>query len=247
MLFPIPLIFRRLFLFKQKLSLLLPHLSRALGVMFKLRDAEFKVASTLAALDCVATGILLLGQGDGVVFANRAARNLLTDADGLALRRLHSGSSSKLVAHDAAIQAAIDAALHGALEPGSGEIPHFAHSIHVPRPSHQSPYALQFSALAANNEFGAGSAAPRAIVFITDPAKPIQVDQELLKRAYGLTTAEIRVAVTLCSVSTIEDAAVELGVSANTVKSQLQQVYQKTGTDSRAKLAKLILSLTERH
>jgi len=55
------------------------------------------------------------------------------------------------------------------------------------------------------------------------------------------------VAVTLCSVGTIEDAAVELGVSANTVKSQLQQVYQKTGTDSRAKLAKLILSLSERH
>ena len=232
---------------KQKLSLLLPHLSRALGVMFKLRDAEFKVASTLAALDSVATGILLLGQGDGVVFANRAARNFLADADGLALRRLLSGSGSKLVADNAATQAAIDAALHGALDPGSGEIPHFAHSIHVPRPSHQSPYALQFSALAASNEFGAGSDAPRAIVFITDPAQPIRVDSELLKRAYGLTTAEIRVAVTLCSVSTIEDAAVDIGVSANTVKSQLQQVYQKTGTDSRAKLAKLILSLGATH
>ena len=232
---------------KQKLSLLLPHLSRALGVMFKLRDAEFKVASTLAALDSVATGILLLGQGDSVTFANRAARNLLADADGLALRRFHGGSSSKLVADNAAIQAEIDAALHSALEPGSGEIPHFAQSIPVPRPSHQPPYALQFSALAANNEFGAGRDVPRVIVFIADPAKPIQVDQELLKRAYGLTTAEIRVAVTLCSVSTIEDAAVELGVSANTVKSQLQQVYQKTGTDSRAKLAKLIVSLGATH
>lgn len=87
---------------------------------------------------------------------------------------------------------------------------------------------LQFSALAANNEFGPSSAAPRAIVFITDPAKPILVDQELLKRAYGLTKAEIRVAVTLCSVSTIEDAAVELGVRANTVKSQLQTSVKYT-------------------
>ncbi len=90
---------------KQKLSLLLPHLSRALGVMFKLRDAEFKVASTLAALDSVATGILLLGQGDGVVFANRAARSLLADEDGLALRRLYSGSGSKLDADNAAMRA----------------------------------------------------------------------------------------------------------------------------------------------
>ena len=119
------------------------------------------------------------------------------------------------------------------------------HSLHVPRPSLRPPYALQFSALAANNEFCAGGDVPRAIVFIANPDRPIRVDHELLKRAYGLTSAEIRVAVTLCGVSTIEDAAVEIGVSANTVKSQLQQVYQKTGVDSRAKLAKLILSLGE--
>lgn len=48
---------------KNKLSLLVPHFSRALGVMLRLRDAEFRVAASLAALDRIASGILLFAAG----------------------------------------------------------------------------------------------------------------------------------------------------------------------------------------
>ncbi len=38
---------------RARLRLLMPHISRSLGVMFKLRDAEFRIAASLQALDRV--------------------------------------------------------------------------------------------------------------------------------------------------------------------------------------------------
>lgn len=138
---------------------------------------------------------------------------------------------------------AIDSALGNAIEPMAQAVPHFAQSVRVRRPSGQLPYALQFSSLASNNEFGQGKDAPQVIVFISDPVQEIQVDPELLRKTYGLTPAEIRVAVTLCQEGSIDEAAAKLGVTASTVKSQLKQVYQKTGVDNRIKLTRLIVSL----
>ena len=67
--------------------ILVPHLSRSLGIMFRLRDAELRVAATLAALDRLAAGIVLIGARRVVVFPNLSARRILADEDGLRLHR----------------------------------------------------------------------------------------------------------------------------------------------------------------
>jgi len=46
-----------------------------------------------------------------------------------------------------------------------------------------------------------------------------------------------------CRAARSKEVAQELGVSANTVKSQLAQIYGKTTTHSRAKLVKLLMTL----
>ncbi|MDH4216276.1 MAG: helix-turn-helix transcriptional regulator [Gallionella sp.] len=232
---------------KQKLSLILPHISRALGVMLKLRNAEFKLVASYAALDRIGTGVLLVGGDRSILFANRAAKNILADDDGLSLRKSGTGSPGQLFSADLDTQSDIDTALNNAIEPMAQAVPHFAQSVRVRRPSGQLPYALQFSSLGSNNEFGQGKDAPQVIVFISDPAQEIQVDPELLKKTYGLTPAEIRVAVTLCQEGSIEDVAAKAGVSVSTVRTQLLQVYQKTGVDNRTKLTKLIVSLAAVH
>ncbi len=65
---------------------LIPHLSRALGIMFRLRDAEHKVASSLAALDRISSCIVLFDGVGSVIFANRTALRVLEREDGLRLR-----------------------------------------------------------------------------------------------------------------------------------------------------------------
>jgi len=228
---------------KQKLSLILPHISRSLGVMLKLRNAEFKQAASYAALDRIGSGVLLVGEDRSILFANRAAKNILAEDDGLSLRKHGASGLGRLFSEDGETRVAIDTALSNAIEPMAQTVSHFAQSVRVRRPSGQLPYALQFSSLASNNEFGQGKDAPQVIVFISDPAQEIQVDPELLRKTYGLTPAEIRVAVTLCQEGSIEEAAAKIGVSVSTVKTQLKQVYQKTGVDNRTKLTKLIVSL----
>ena len=101
----------------------------------------------------------------------------------------------------------------------------------------------QFSSLPVKNEFGAGADAPRAIVFIDDPAEPLVVNHDLLRQTYGLTSAEIRTAEVIVQGGTVEDVANIIGVSENTVHTQLKQIYAKTNVDSRARLVKLVFSL----
>ena len=62
------------------------HLSQSLGTMVRLRDAEFRLASSLQALDHLKGAVLLLGRRGNVVFANRAAHALLQQHDGISLR-----------------------------------------------------------------------------------------------------------------------------------------------------------------
>jgi DNA-binding CsgD family transcriptional regulator len=62
-------------------------------------------------------------------------------------------------------------------------------------------------------------------------------------RLYSLSPAEARCAVSLGE-GTLGSAAADLEVSVDTAKSQLKQIYAKTGCHSRADLTRLLLSLS---
>ena len=67
--------------------------------------------------------------------------------------------------------------------------------------------------------------------------------KDLLMELYRLSPAEARLAVTLSEGDELAEAAQRHGISLNTAKSQLQAIYAKTGTDNRARLTRLLLSL----
>ena len=227
-----------------KAGLLMPHLSRALGVMLRLQDAEYKVAASQAALDRLSAGVLLLDRHGKVCHTNRAARNILLDEDGLRLSEVPGKAAvTELTASRTTTQNALLAAIEAAVNPDILATEHFNSHLIVERPSGRAPYTLQFSSLAPNNEFGRGSDAPRAIVFLTDTAEPIPVNEQLLREVYRLTAAEIRVAQIMLEGVTAEEAATQLNVSTHTLRTQLHAVYGKLGVDSRARFVKLMLSL----
>ena len=111
------------------------------------------------------------------------------------------------------------------------------------RATGSAAYLLQVSALPQANEFGSGPQQPRAIGFLSDPARPAQVDEALLRRLYCLTPAECRLAAALCAGGTIASVAGQAGVSGNTVRSQLKSIFDKTGTRRQSQLIKLMMSL----
>ena len=62
-----------------------PHLPRAISIHRRLGRAELEQASSEAALDTLAYGVLFVDERGRVLLYNRAARAILDDADGLSL------------------------------------------------------------------------------------------------------------------------------------------------------------------
>jgi DNA-binding CsgD family transcriptional regulator len=102
---------------------------------------------------------------------------------------------------------------------------------------------MQLSQLPDQNQLGLPRHAARAIVLLQEAKGRAQPDLDLLTRTWGLSRAEARTAVSASEGGKLLDVASRLGLSTNTVKTQLQQVYPKTGCASRADLTRIMLSL----
>lgn len=66
---------------------------------------------------------------------------------------------------------------------------------------------------------------------------------ELLQNTHGLTPAEARVAIILTEGGSAQEVADRLGVSFNTVRTQIREIYAKLGVDTRARFVKLMLEI----
>jgi DNA-binding CsgD family transcriptional regulator len=78
------------------------------------------------------------------------------------------------------------------------------------------------------------------------PAEARRIDPLLLRELHGLTVAESDVAALLFNGQSAQAAARYLGISVNTVKSHLKQVFKKCGVRTQAELLQG-LALGPRH
>ncbi len=226
--------------------LLTGHLSQALGAMLKLRDAQFRLATSLQALDRLPGAVLLLGPRGEVVFGNTAALELLARACGLALR---AGDPRRdalgwLHASDADAQAALQAAIHQALAGPALRAAHFNQGVLIPRPHGRRDLVAQV-AHCADSEAVWGDMRPSALLFLTDPQAHPGLDCALLQRLYHISAAESRVAQGLVEGLAPSQLALRLHLSQHTVKSHIKQLFTKTQTHRQAELIRLLLAFTQ--
>jgi DNA-binding CsgD family transcriptional regulator len=211
-------------------------------VMFRLREADLEAASAAAALDALSFGVVQLDGVGRIVQCNREAARILESGEGLGARHsfLHAAESA---AHEL-LRQALDAT---AATIGDGaaqlaQVAHFSEVVRIPKSASGEAYVLQMSRLPAASSFGPLNIASRMVVFITDERRPATADLDVLRRIYGLSPAEARCALALGE-GKLSQAADRLQVSVDTVKTQLKQIYAKTGCHSRADLTRLLLSL----
>ena len=69
-----------------------------------------------------------------------------------------------------------------------------------------------------------------------DLPSPLQAVSDL----YKLTPAEVRVLMAIVEIGGVPEVAPVLGISETTVKTHLQHLYEKTGTNRQADLVKLV-------
>jgi len=212
-------------------DLLVPHLARA----NELRQRAHQTSALAEALDRLPTGVMLLDARGHVVLRNRSADRILELEDGL---MLHEGMPRAARAADNAvlqqmIRQVIEA--HAAGHPSDGNV------MALTRPSSRRGFPLMISSLLTAGP-GHTLHDALAVLYITDVEGQMLQRSEPLRKLYALTQAEVELVELLCDGWSLEQAASHRGVTMNTARSQLKQIFFKTGTSRQSELVRLVLA-----
>jgi DNA-binding CsgD family transcriptional regulator len=217
-----------------------PHLCRAFEASLLL-EARAGLQQSSAVLDLIPNAAFLLDRTGKVTRANAAAENLMRRSDGIAFDR--KGNLQVISAFPSERRAMANA-LKCALGTAGGLSLHSSPLVRISRPSGKTPLLVLAVPLPKQSfEFSELVAPARAIVIIVDPATESRVKSTSLQAAYGLTPAEAKLALLLADGVEGTRLAISLGVSSNTVKTQLRRCFDKTGTNSQSSLARLVRML----
>lgn len=224
---------------KQLLQTLVPHVGAALKMQFRLRALQSRKVALDTALDHIPVGVVLVDGGRRIIEMNRAARESVDANDGLKVRDRH------LLADQHSQTVTLDELLARAIALTEGRDIRPAGSMALARPSNRRPYSIQVApvpARCASRVQLFDYLQPAAIVFISDPTKEVELPEDGLKRCYGLTPAESRLAARLVNGQDLGEAAAGLEIAVGTARNQLKSVLHKTNTRRQAELMKLLLS-----
>jgi len=202
------------------------HLQRALRLQKHTQSLHTKAELGARAIDAMALSMLIVdGKGD-ILYLNSGAERLLNSrGSGLTCKtgRLfttHPPNKNRLAALIAA--ATGYPAVGGAMFLGGEET---RQVIVTPLP--------------AASSFAQDWQTPLALVLVIEAGKNLTTLQ-LLGKLYDLSPAELRVASALLAGKSPEKYAQEAGVTLNTVRSQLKNLFRKTGTCRQSELVAVL-------
>jgi DNA-binding CsgD family transcriptional regulator len=214
----------------RRMGLIVPHVRRAvtIGTVIDLHKVE--AAAFADTLDGIAAATFLVDANGRIVHANVAGHAMLRE-----------GSLVQTVGPRlAAIDAQADRALCDLF--ASADAALGARGVSLPLTSRGGDrFVAHVLALTSGARRKAGIAhSAAAAVFIRKAELDLPHPLEVISNAYRLTPAEMRVLMLIVQIGGVPEIAPVLGVSETTVKTHLQHVYEKTGTQRQADLVKLV-------
>jgi len=186
-----------------------------------------------AALDALVVGVVIVDRTGRILFANRSAYAIGKRNDGLSLGSLGLCCGRTVDTRE------LRRKIHAAATIADINLRAVPASMVVPRSHGLRPYVVTVAPLrgAALDMLGSRGT---AVLFITDPNLEPRRPSEILEQIYGLTPAEVRLAVALGAGKTLDDLVTAFGVAKTTLRTQLLQVFRKTGTSRQAELVLLV-------
>ena len=213
---------------------LAPHLRRTRQLARRFGWARRWRLALAEVINRLSVGVLLIDRHYHPIITNRSADAILAQRDGLTLAAdgLHATNR-----RDDAVLRQLLAEVIAA--PASA--PCTNRVMAVSRPSGKRAFPVITASL---SEALPGDAAEAAVVctLIGDPDAGQAFTPEVLRSVYSLTAAESELVGLLAAGHCLRDAAELRGVSLNTVRSQLKQVFAKTDTTRQGALIRLVLT-----
>jgi DNA-binding CsgD family transcriptional regulator len=219
----------------------LRHLIRAARISRRLWEMELKHVAAAERLGAQKEGALLTDALGRVVHANAAAKAMLDDRSGIFL------DNGRLTAADGSgiLQRLIASCARTTPAPGGpgGEIKILRELSHSPL--HVMVTPLRSKARLADIPW-ISIGTPVAIVTVRDPDLDRRRREVNLRRRFGLTIAESRLATEILKGDGRAAAARRRGISNATAKSHLSIIFEKTGTHRQAELIRLVLDVADK-
>jgi DNA-binding CsgD family transcriptional regulator len=213
------------------LKRLVPHFETASHLhrdMLRLKLSANMQEQTLDALDYPT---LLVYENSYVAFLNQAAESWLDHNSSICIK-LH-----RLVGSNDHFHGRFEHLLHRVFESG------MSGALTIPHSSAAKPYQMAVLPLNPFSKLGSSWQRPLALIVIADPLAKSTLTIDHLQTLFGLTASESRVAIGLAGGKTLEEIADEGNVSINTVRTQVKQALDKTGSRRQAELVKTVNSM----
>ena len=219
-----------------RLNRVLPHLEHAFALHRRFAGLIAERTALASIIDRLHGGAILCDETGRVVYASDEARRILDRGAVLFIAR------GRLRARDADTEATFG----DLYDTGNGRRRDAAASRALIAKDGDGRAALRLSLIRAvpRTILDARGTGLAYFVLIEDLAVPRGHGVERIAERHRLTAAETRLAHRLAAGATLADAADALGVSVNTVRSQLRQIFQKTGVSRQAELVRLVLTQT---
>jgi DNA-binding CsgD family transcriptional regulator len=215
---------------RERLARWAPHLQRAVRALRRLESAGSERALLRDVVDRLGSGLVIVGQSGRVLMTNQTADRMLQARDGLSVR------DGRLHAANAADRERLWAALDEVMVQGRET------SVSLPRPSGSPPLTMLAVPIETPDKMGSGELEV-AVLFIQDPLDAPPLAPADLQVMFGLTAGQAELAALLARGHALDEISGRLGLTLNTVRTRVKQVFERTGTSSQTELVRrLVLS-----
>jgi DNA-binding CsgD family transcriptional regulator len=217
---------------RRRMRLIIPHIRRAVligNVLDLTTTRKTTFADTLSGL---AAAVFLVDQNARIVFANRSGEIML-DEGSILLRK-----DSVLTTVDPRITTALPDVIASARD---GDAAIGVNGIAVPLCSPPEPWLAHILPLTSGARQHAGMEySAVAAVFVHQASLEAPSSMQTMSKIYRLTPSELRVLAAVSEVGSISAVAEIIGIGEATVKTHLQRLFAKTGTNRQTELIKLV-------
>ena len=223
---------------RRRMALLAPHFRRAV-LIGKIIDLKTIAAAAFAeTIDGLAAGVFLVDRDARIIHANPSGSAMLDDGE--VVKRIAGrlgvidGNAHRDIAEAIAVAGDAEAKLGGL---GTG--------IALSGPTGERYVAHVLPLASGVRRSAAQYPAAIAAVFVRRPALDLTMPVASAARRYRLTPTEARVLRAVVEHGGIAPIAATLGITEATVKTHVQRLFEKTGTNRQVDLVKLTYAFTD--
>lgn len=198
------------------------------GAVRELIDATFE------ALDLLNIGLILCGVSGEVRFTNRTADEILQSRDGL---EVNAGGVLQATQEGASLLSEL---IGRVMRAGADENPRNDVAVSLRRASRKRPLTVLVRRADDVVPNDGNTTKPGALLIVIDSALPVHTQESELRRLYGLTSTESRLAKLLMEGKDLDGCCDELGISRSTVRMHRRNLFSKTDVRRQTQLIALL-------